>query len=78
MNKVDYKALDEAILQRIREGHSRASAIEGGDAEAEARKLSSAKVPEYRIIDRRLQALRKAGRIAYEKTGGWSVVTLPA
>lgn len=70
--KNDYSRLDAAILERIQAGHTFASQIEGGDAATEARKFASAKMPEFRIIDRRLQALRKAGLIAYSHKLGWA------
>lgn len=70
--KNDYSQLDAAILERIQNGHTFASQIEGGEAAAEARKFASAKMPEFRVIDRRLQAMRKTGLIAYSHKLGWA------
>lgn len=32
----------------------------------------------WRLIDRRLQALRKAGRLAYSRKSGWTIPQAPA
>jgi hypothetical protein len=72
--KHDYSALDAAILARINRGHTFASDIEGGLVWQEARSFTSQNTPMFRIIDRRLQALRKAGRIAYSHKTGWAIV----
>ena len=71
--KNDYTALDAAILERIKQGHTFASQIEGGAAAKEAGPFTTARMPEFRVIDRRLQALRKAGRIAYSHKAGWGL-----
>ena len=70
----NYMGLDTAILARIQFGHTFAHQIEGGRVVEEARYFSSVKNPEFRIIDRRLQALRKAGKIAYDRKKGWQLV----
>lgn len=70
-----YHTLDREIIARIQDGHATASQIEGGAAGEEAlnlqRELHS---PSFRIIDRRLQALRKAGKITYDRRAGWALV----
>lgn len=79
MTKHDYAALDAAILDRVKDrgavtfceiAHHR-------PAEAESEKLASAefeKAPAWRIVDRRLQHLRKSGQIKYQrKPEGWVI-----
>ena len=72
-----YQELDAAICDYVarRAGHPIYSSV----LEGIARRLAAAnRVPlqePWRLIDRRMQSLRKAGRLAYErKTGGGSGV----
>lgn len=73
--KPNYTALDAAIMRRI----SEAQDPYGGNADKEARKLEAASNDDpwlrkhaFRFIDSRLQALRKAGRVRYQrKPEGW-------
>jgi len=79
----DYSKLDAAILGRIRAG---------GGASFTALVLTLERIADsiapldrwgwptgYRAIDRRLQVLRKAGRIAYNRhTGKWVIAEVPA
>lgn len=70
-----YDTLDAAILKAIRRGKTKFFDI---DADLSVHALSNrigdaTGVVGWRIVDRRLQALRKAGRIVYAK-GAWSVV----
>lgn len=76
-----YEALDAAIVEHIREGRSHP--IYSSALESIARPLlDTQKTPfpaPWRLIDRRMQALRRAGRLAYQrKKGGghgqWQVV----
>ncbi len=72
--KHDYTNLDDAILTVVASGpiafHSlscRVAAHSAGYAEND-------NAPAWRIVDRRLQALRKAGKIKYQrKPEGWVV-----
>ena len=81
MNSEKYKTLDDAICAHIAAGlgHSANSSA----LEAIARPLlASNKTPfpvAWRLIDRRMQTMRKAGRLVYERTKGgghgqWRVV----
>lgn len=76
-----YQALDEAICAFIRAGRghpTNSSALE----EAARPLLAINKTPSpqaWRLIDRRMQAMRRAGRLAYERKKGcghgrWIVV----
>ena len=74
----DYSELDDAILRFLenRDKHPTNS----GDLMVIARRLTMGE-PWWRLIDRRMQALRKAGRIRFDRTAtnrthGW--VVLPA
>lgn len=72
-----YSELDAAILKAITEGHRKFSvlrtAVESLAAPHAKKSRSPYVTPPWRIVDRRLQALRKSGRIAYTK-GEWHVV----
>ena len=74
----DYSALDAAIVQRIRDGASTFSAIDAREVSEIANDLatpdSRGRRCGWRLVDRRLQALREAGRIAYTARSGWAVV----
>ncbi len=76
-----YQARDDAICAHISKGCGHAT--NSSALEAIARPLlASNKTPfpvAWRLIDRRMQAMRKAGRLVYERTkdgghGRWRVV----
>jgi len=70
-----YDKLDAAIIKAIRRGKATFSVIERDGAvsnEAASLRVLTGSEP-FRIVDRRMQALRKAGRIVYAKRA-WSVV----
>lgn len=73
-----YKALDEAIWLAISvEKANSFNTINSGEtrrlADAMAKPDRDDGYPEsWRLIDRRLQALRKAGRIFYSRAKGWT------
>ncbi len=83
MKNEDYFALDEAIIDAIKSGRREFYEIAYRDAvDAEAKRLADgdgSRTEPWRIVDRRLQAMRKAGRIAYSRqskknpAGGWNV-----
>jgi hypothetical protein len=71
-----YAKLDELILAVLKNGGARTfSALRVGAIRAECERLEAATgSEEFRILDRRLQALRKAGKIEYlgaKATEGW-------
>lgn len=70
-----YDKLDAEIIKAIRRGTNTFTCISISGAVAnEAHRLGELTgAAGWRIVDRRLQALRKAGRIAYSKRA-WSVV----
>lgn len=74
----DYSRVDAALLDTIdKEGPVMFAGLFGNDSEVarECRALASEpseRAPGWRIADRRLIALRKAGRIRYQrKPEGW-------
>lgn len=70
-----YDNLDAAIIKAIRRGKTTFFVIEHDRAvKAESDQLGALTgAVSWRIVDRRLQAMRKVGRIAYSKRA-WSVV----
>ena len=81
MSENKYQAMDDAICAHIAAG--RGHATNSSALEAFARPLlASNRTPfpvAWRLIDRRMQTMRKAGRLVYERTKGgghgrWRVV----
>ena len=69
----DYTAIDSAILRAIGDGRVRASTIEvSAHVEAKAA-VNGPNDSTMRVIDRRLQALKRAGQIRFESAAGWSI-----
>lgn len=72
--KTDYSYLDMLIQERIAAGNNTFSKIDGGEVYKQAQWLEGQiKSPAFRIIDRRLQALRKKGLIKYTTAEKWTV-----
>lgn len=68
----DYTALDGAIIDRVAKGCVGFTTLCGAVAKHSESLAGNDKAPAWRIVDRRLQALRKAGRIRYQrKPEGW-------
>ena len=73
MSKPDYSVMDELILTKIRNGYNTFAKIDGGDVYREAQRLQDeTKTPAFRVIDKRLQALRKKGVIKYTTKDKWT------
>lgn len=68
-----YSEVDAAIIARIRSGHSRFYEIWPGIASHLTNSNPYTSSDSSRIIDRRLQAMRKQGKITYYG-GKWSVL----
>lgn len=70
-SKKDYSKLDAAILAQIAGGNCKAMGLNAAldDLAREADRDSE----EFRVIDRRLQALRKKGKIEFDTKKGWSM-----
>ena len=72
----DYTEFDKKMLALIEAGTNTAAALTTA-LDAEAKLLMSQPMDEFRVVDRRLQALRKKGLIAWERRGAfvlWSRV----
>lgn len=72
--KQDYKQLDKAIIKRISVGNASFTTICNAvrNISIELEKTDTAEG--FRIVDRRLQALRKAGRIKFQGIKvGWVI-----
>ncbi len=70
----DYSKLDSMIIEKIKNGSRTFSQIDGGGVYDEAQRLhelSGRKA--FRIIDDRLQSLRKKGLIQYTTKEKWQV-----
>ena len=70
-----YKKLDAALIDSIKSGNNLLHIIQSRAVSEEARRVAFLQSAEsWRIIDRRLQALRKANKIVYSSKTGWTVV----
>lgn len=74
MIKPDYTDLDKAIMVAIETGHHTFLEIHA----ARVCRDESGQMRHFRMIDRRLQALRRAGKIAYTGAQGWRLMPQPA
>ena len=71
----DYTDFDKKMLALIDAGTKTAAALTTA-LDAEAKPMMNQPNEEFRVIDRRLQALRKKGLIAWERRGAlvvWSI-----
>lgn len=74
MSKPDFSVIDSLIVERIADGRNTFSKIDGGEVYNQAMSIGQMIGREpFRVIDRRLQALRKAGKIKYTTTEKWTV-----
>ena len=71
-----YQKLDTELLKSIERGVSSFVLLNSGSVGNEAARLSILMRRErFRLIDRRLQALRKAKKIAFNSKTGWALVS---
>ena len=71
----DYVEFDKKMLTLIAAGTNTAAALTKA-LDADAKLLMSLPNEEFRVVDRRLQALRKKGAIAWERRGQFVVWSL--
>lgn len=71
----DYTEFDKKMLACIVAGPATAAALSTA-MDAEAKPLMKRPGEEFRVVDRRLQALRKLGVIAWTRSGGSVVWTI--
>lgn len=69
-----YAALDAAILSAISAAPQTFAGLLASSVGDEARKHGTCKRPEFRVLDARLQALRKAGKIQPSSRRVWVLV----
>lgn len=70
----DYSKLDSMIIEKIKQGSRTFSQIDGGDVYHGAKRLQAdTGRSAMRIIDSRLQYLRKKGLIQYTTKEKWQV-----
>lgn len=71
----NYTQLDQAILERLGRGSASFTTLRAALDHIVAAHASTDGRPEdhFRVLDRRLQALRKAQKITYSRASGWSV-----
>ena len=75
----DYTKLDSAILANVADGPVDFTALSISVSGLSDALAASDQTPGWRIVDRRLQALRKAGRIRYRRNPhGWVLCDVPA
>lgn len=77
MKKPDYTVLDESILFEIGQGADNFTDLSircNTLAEKYCTNQAVSVTPGWRVVDRRLQALRKAGKIAYTPADGWRLL----
>ncbi len=72
--KTDYTDINKAIMAAILGGNTRAHAIETTCYAIALKMRSNATDTPMRVIDRRLQALRRAGKIGFETSNGWYIL----
>lgn len=71
----DYTKFDAELLANLA-GGAKTFTTMVGKLEASAKPFCNPARPEpFRVVDRRLQALRKKNLITYSTKGGWSLVT---
>lgn len=68
-----FAEIDQLIIEQIRSGKKTFTAIMEPRLRSEAEPFRG-DAPTYRVLDRRLQALRKRGLISWSARTGWSVV----
>ena len=75
-----YEKLDELIVERVKaRGAVKLISLSGGDVAAEATALANDTGREdFRIIDGRLQALRKRGVLRHDSKRGWMLADAAA
>lgn len=66
--KHDYTEFDKRLLSLIEAGKNTATTLTAA-LDAEAKHFMARPGTEFRVVDRRLQALRKKGVIAWERRG---------
>ena len=72
MNAIDYTQIDAAIIKEISEGRGKAAIIVANTESLTKPTLTNNQLTyngTFRVIDRRLQALKRNGSIVYTRAG---------
>jgi hypothetical protein len=69
-----YEEIDAAILKSIESGKNLFHAISLDVTNVTHPLAEATGAEEWRIVDRRLQSLRKKGKISYSRADGWEIV----
>jgi len=69
-----YQFFDQLLLQKISEGYSSFSRLqnENGIQAASEDFVRGTRREAFRVVDARLQALRKAGKVTFSSKTGWA------
>jgi hypothetical protein len=73
----DYTEFDKRLISVVRRGFSTFIEISHGELRKYADALAAPDRYGWRVIDRRLQALRKRGALTYSRETGWEVAKEP-
>lgn len=73
----DYTDFDDILIAKVAGGATSFTDLRGGPLELLGNTIAGAdrngNPQGWRVIDRRLQALRKAGRLTFDRKNGWRV-----
>lgn len=72
--KVKYEKLDAEIFSAVSSGASRFADVCTPRVSSDAAEFVTAGRPCWRVVDSRLQALRRAGKIKWSRLSGWEKV----
>lgn len=72
-----YEALDQLVLTAIGGGANSFNSIYSGPIANEAKRISATRKNDdsSRVLDRRLQALRRSNKIEFTRAHGWRIKT---
>lgn len=74
MDKIYYELLDSLLLKEIGIGKNTFAKIFNGQVVVESVNIADVTGREpFRVVDGRLQTLRKAGKIGFTKLAGWTI-----
>jgi len=69
----DYTEIDAALLAEIKEGRNATWAMVDATNKLTKPMWHKYDLSGMRVVDRRLQALKKAGKISYARATGWVI-----
>lgn len=70
----DFFILDHAIMAAVTRGKKEHCVLcQDEDVKSSAMPFVTATAPVFRVVDRRMQSLRKRGLLSWTRADGWSV-----